>query len=594
MPEPPTSDPDVPEATDAQGASAPSPAPGEPTTDRDGENEDASALVAALGSDEFGGPAPAVVVALASDAGQKAERAGAADRARDARSATMVAVGILLSRLVGLVRQRVTAHYFGTSAMGDVVSAAFRVGNLAQNLLGEGTLSASFIPVYARLRAEGKSEAAARFAHASLGALAIVVAVVSALGVLFAPQLSFLVAAGFSGEKLVQTASIVRLVFPMTGLLVLSAWGLGVLNAHRKFFLSYAAPVVWSGAQIGALLLAAHFFGAREEPLARALGWGALVGAAFELVLLSLAARRVLGGKLRVRLDFKDPALRDASSRLPAVILGRGVIQISGLVDTLIVSFLGTGANAAFGYAQTLYLLPMSILGTGEAAVALPELARESAERDDELRNAAIRDRLRRALSRVIALAIPTIVALVGCGQEIVRLVLQTGAFDRSSTVLVAQILAVYGCALLGNATVRLFSSACFALGDARRPARYAVVRVVASTALSLALMVPLGVVGVVLGAMVAAWIECFLLTAALHRSLGGLGLRRLPFGRFALIAVMTTAPPLALKLVLPSTFLHGALGATLVLAVLCGGFVAAAQLTGAVDVRRLLLRRRP
>ncbi|MCC6527345.1 MAG: murein biosynthesis integral membrane protein MurJ [Polyangiaceae bacterium] len=522
-------------------------------------------------------------------AGRGASEAHA--RARDARSATLVAVGILLSRLVGVVRQRVTAHYFGTSMMGDVVSAAFRVGNLAQNLLGEGTLSASFIPVYARLRGAGEGDKAARFAHGALGALMLVVAVVSLLGIAFAPQLSFVVAAGFDASKLDETAALVRLVFPMTGLLVLAAWGLGVLNAHRRFFLSYASPVVWSAAQIAALVVAAHFFGRREGALAQALGWGALAGAGLVLVMMLWAARRMLGGRLRPRLDFKDPALREAARRLPAVLLGRGVIQISGLVDTLLVSFLGTGANAAFGYAQALYLLPMSVLGTGEAAVALPELARESAEPDPQKRNDAIRRRLVTALGRVAVLSIPTVVALVGCGTEIVTLVLQTGAFDRTSTELVASVLAVYGCALLGNATGRLFSSACFALGDARRPARYAVVRVATSTAIALALMMPLGVVGVVVGAMTAAWVECILLTVALRRTLGGLGLATLPFRRLALVALCSALPPLALKLLLPPS-LPDLVRAGLVLGALGLGFLAAAQLFGAFDLRRLLRRR--
>jgi len=311
-------------------------------------------------------------------------------RARDARSAAVVAVAILLSKLVGLLRQRVVAYYFGTSAVADVIAAAFRVGNLTQNLLGEGTLSASFIPIYAKLRAAGREAEAVQFARAALGLLCVTVIVVSALGVALAPWLALLVAPGFDGAKLGMTTRLVRIVFPMTGLLVMCAWALGVLNAHRKFFLPYAAPVIWSAAQIAALLIGGGWLLLSGEVLARMLALGALAGAALELAGL-LARCRPLLGTLRPSLDHRNPAVRTAAKRLPGVLLGRGVIQISGLVDTMLVSFLGSGANAVFGYAQMLYLLPMSVLGTGEAAVSLPEMARDTAAGDSDQRNAKMR-----------------------------------------------------------------------------------------------------------------------------------------------------------------------------------------------------------
>ena len=311
-----------------------------------------------------------------------------------ARSAAMVNAGMILasgsSASSGRTCRRTTS---ATSAYPEEIAAAFRVGNITQNLLGERTLAATFIPVSAKLRAAGKQEEAKHFALAALGLLLVVVGVASALGAAGAPWLAWLIAAGFDAERLDGTARLVRVVFPMTGLLVLSAWALGVLNAHRRFFLPYAAPVLWSVAQIVGLWGAARFLGAHGEGLALALGWSAVAGALLQLVVLLPAARSLLGG-LRPRLDAKDPSVREAARRLPGVLLGRGVIQISGLVDMLLVSFLGTGANAAFNYAQSIYLFPMSLLGTGEAAVALPEMAGDTAELDLEKRNAKLRARL--------------------------------------------------------------------------------------------------------------------------------------------------------------------------------------------------------
>src|SRR6266567_3622010 len=163
---------------------------------------------------------------------------------------------ILLSRLAGFLRLRAFAYYFGLkSDAADAFNAAFRIPNFLQNLFGEGALSASFIPVYARLLAEGDEEEAGKVAGAVGALLALLVSLLCLVGVLVTPWLIDIIAPGFSGPKRDLTIALVRIFFPGAGLLVLSAWCLGILNSHRKLFLSYAAPVMWSGAMIGTLLV---------------------------------------------------------------------------------------------------------------------------------------------------------------------------------------------------------------------------------------------------------------------------------------------------------------------------------------------------
>src|SRR5580765_2052898 len=194
--------------------------------------------------------------------------------------AALVAAGILLSRIAGLVRERVFAHYLGNSDAAGAFKAALRIPNFLQNLFGEGVLSASFIPVYARLLAEKDEETAGRVAGVVATLLALSVSVIVALGVLATPVVIGLVAPGFQGEVRELTVRIVRILFPGVGLLVLSAWCLGVLNSHHKFFLSYVAPVFWNIAMIATLVI----FGARlaQYPLAISLAWGAVVGSALQ------------------------------------------------------------------------------------------------------------------------------------------------------------------------------------------------------------------------------------------------------------------------------------------------------------------------
>lgn len=511
----------------------------------------------------------------------------AAARSGGSRSAAVVTIAIVLSRLVGLVRQRVTAFYFGTSAMADVVAAAFRIGNLAQNLLGEGTLSATFIPAYSRLRGAGDVPGARDFARRALGALLLAVTALTTVGVLGAPLLSRAIAAGFEGEKLAFTIEQVRVLFPMTGLLVLSAWALGVLNAHREFFLPYAAPVLWSVAQIAALVVggALHL---GERALARALALGALAGAGLVTAVLFAKARRHTGS-VRPSFDFASPPLREAVARFPSVLLGRGVIQLSGLVDTLLVSFLGDSAVSAFNYAQTVYLLPMSILGTGEAAAALPEMASDAAGEREE-RNRRLRELLGASVRRVTVLAIPAIAVMALAGPQLVAVLFRTGRFDEESTSRVAAAVAVYALALLGNASVRLFSTAFFALGDARTPARMAVARVVASTVIAVALMRPLGMVGVVTGATIAAWVEAALLGAALSKELDGLGFESLPVGRLLALAALCGAAALGGRVAVGARGTEP-LWAFAVLAATGCGFLVGSVALGLLDARALTRR---
>lgn len=507
------------------------------------------------------------------------------------KAAALVTAGIFLSRFIGLIRQRVLAYYFGTSAFADILGAAFRVGNITQNLLGEGTLSASFIPIYAKLRGEGKDEKARAFALSSLGLLAAAVVVLSGVGVLIAPWLSFAVAAGFDAEKLAVTTRIVRILFPMTGFLVLSAWGLGVLNAHRRFFVPYAAPVLWSLAQIAGLVLAGSWLLMRNEALAQALAVSALAGAALQAIVLVGSSRKFVGS-LKPDLNVRDPNVGEALGRLPAAIAGRGVIQISGLVDNLLVSFLGSGAIAIFNYAQTIYLLPISLLGTGEAAAALPEMARDTAERDIGQRNATLRARLGASIARIFTLTLPTMAAFALFGRELITLFFQGGKFDPADTERVMPILAAYGFALLGNAVGRVLGTTCFALGDTKTPARFALFRVIVSTVLALVLMRFFGVLGVVVGAVTAGWVEASLLARRVNTAIGGLGLQHVKAARVVALSALCSAAGFGARLLLLRLRVGALPSSVLVLGAFGAAFILGARLLKLMSLQSLLRRR--
>jgi len=443
-----------------------------------------------------------------------------------------VAGGIFLSRIAGLIRQRVLAHYLGLSLGNDAFTAAFRIPNLLQNLLGEGVLSASFIPVYARLRAEGRDTEARQVADVVFSLLALLTAVLVLAGVALAGPLTDLVAPGFEGAARELTVGLVRVLFPGAGLLVLSAWCLGVLNSHRRFFLPYAAPVVWNLAIIVTVLVAP---GRHEEfSAAEAAALGSLIGSALQFGVQLPAVLRLLGG-LRPAFGPVIAPARQVLRNLGPVVLGRGVVQVSAFVDTMIASLLGAGAVAGIGTAQMLYMLPVSLFGISISAAELPAMA--SSRGSSAEMTAALQTRLQTGQQRIGFFVIPCAVAFLALGGVIVAALFQTGRFTAGDSAYVWTILAGSAVGLLASTQSRLYSSAFYSLNDPRTPLRAAVVRVVLAALLgvSAALYLPgllgiapqWGAAGITAGTGIAAWVELGILRHALRQRLGEL--RRVP-----------------------------------------------------------------
>ena len=396
-------------------------------------------------------------------------------------SASLVAAGIFLSRIAGLIRERVFAHYFGNSDVADVFRAAIRIPNFLQNLFGEGVLSASFIPVYARLRALGKDEEASDVADAVATLLALITAVLVLVGVLATPYIIDAIAPGFHGAKRELTIRLVRIFFPGAGLLVMSAWCLGILNSHRKFFLSYAAPIAWNAVMIATLI----GFGRTqaEESLAVITAWASVVGSALQLgVQLPVALRLVRS--VRVQLGLQLAPVREVIRNFFPVLVSRGVVQLSAYVDSMIASFLPTGAVAALGYAQILYTLPVSLFGMSVSAAELPAMSGAIGSESEIA--AQLRTRLGRALRQIAFLVVPSAVAFLGLGDVVSAVVYQTGRFTHADAIYVWGVLAGSAIGLLASSLGRLYSSTYYALRDTRTPLRFGLVRVTLTTLLGL------------------------------------------------------------------------------------------------------------
>lgn len=466
------------------------------------------------------------------------------------RGSYLVAAGILLSRLAGLAREVAISAYLGVGATADVFKAALRIPNLLQNLLGEGVLSASFIPVYSRLLEEDRT-AADRLAGKILGLLLTVMAAVVAVGILFARPITLLITPGFSGEQLELATTLLRIMFPGIAFLVLSAYCTGVLNSHRRFFLSYVSPVMWNATQI-AFVVAAGVWGATEVGIAHALAWGVLVGAVLEVAIQVPAVRR-LTRNAGISLDVRSAEVQDVLRRFFPVAVGRGVIQLLIYVELLLASLLAVGGVSALTYGQVLYLLPISLFGMAVAAAELPELARLGRSGTH-----LIRERLHTGMERITFYVAITVSLYVFAGDVIVGVLLQRGEFTSADTQLVWYVVAVFALGLLGTTRSRLLQNGLYALDRPKLVARISVFRVALAGLLGALFMFPLdrfaivdgsvtqigpmgfrplpdslrlvqdgpprlGVVGLALGAALSSWVEYRLLKGALEWRIGHL-----------------------------------------------------------------------
>jgi len=468
--------------------------------------------VTATGDPETGGD-----LSSARPAGPASSSAGAARST--ARSAVSVAGGILVSRISGFGRDMAIAAFFGTGVAAAAYSAALRIPNTLRNLLGEGTLSASFVPVYSAML-EQDPEAADRLARNVLGVVLGVAALLAAAGVLLAPWLTRLLVpgSGWTAADTRLTTSLVRILFPMAGVMIIGAWALGVLNSHRHFFLPFVAPVAWNLSQIGGLLLGSWL---GWGSLVHVLAWSTLVGSGLQ-VGVQLPETVRLAGKLRPRFQPSWGPLRRVVVNAGPVIASQGVFQISSLVDLVLASFVAPAGLAGIYYAQRLAYLPLSLVGTSVATASLPEMSRDT-------RSHALRRRLRVGFLQVLYLTLPASVAFLLFGDLMVRLLFERHAFGASSAALVTGILIAFAVGLVATSSIKLYASGFYALQDTRTPMRIAILSMSIGIALGAGLLFlfrgrgwgPLSVTGLILGGSAGAWLNMALLWSGLRRKLG-------------------------------------------------------------------------
>ncbi|HEX3702146.1 MAG TPA: murein biosynthesis integral membrane protein MurJ, partial [Vicinamibacterales bacterium] len=480
---------------------------------------------------------------------------------RKSMPAMMVAAGMVLSRFAGFIRTYFFTRYLGTSTIeAEAFNQAARIPNFLQNLLGEGVLSASLIPVYSGMLVRQQQEEADRVARAVLGMLVLITSIVVLISVVFTEQLMPFFAWGFVGEERALTLHLVRIIFPGIALLVFSAWCLAILNSHHRFFLAYVAPVLWNAGLLGALL-----FGPHNDPrtLVTWVAWGFVIGSALQFGVQVPALWRIMAPTwTRRRHEINEHVREIVSSSIP-VFFSRGVVQVSAYIDSQIATKLPfLGAVSALTYAQQLFQLPVGLFGMAVSSAALPSM---SAAVSNDLPD-LLRERLLGSQRAIAVLVIPSMIGFLAFGDVMVALLYQHGKTTHQDTLLIWATLAGSSVGLLSTTIARLYSAAFYAIKDTRTPMRFAVIRVAIVSVLGylLAIVIPpllrltpeqhrYATAGLTVSAGLAGWVEFALLRRALQQRLGAVGIPLSFLFKTWLVAVIAALPATALRWALPA-----------------------------------------
>lgn len=450
-----------------------------------------------------------------------------------AASAILIATLGIASRILGLLRDRALASTYGAGPVLDAYQAAFRIPDFVYNLLGLAALSAAFLPTFVRLRSVSLDRAV-RFAAKVLTLVGLALAMLAALGVVFAEPLYRVLAPGFPPEQQALTAAFGRVLFPAMLFLGCSAVVGGVLQAEMRFLAFAAAPIAYNlGIIIGILALA---------PVVGPIGiaWGVVIGAAAHLAIQWIAARRVgfrwsVSPPMQSLLGLRDPDVRATARQLLPRALALGASQVQLVVIAGIATTLIPGTLAAFSFAVNIQSVPIALIGVAFALAAFPRLAAARTASDAS----AFRQHFSSAFREILLLAFPATVGLITLKAQGVRVLLGAGAFDWDDTVRTLSALEAFAYGLPFAMLVPLLTRSFYAMDDTRTPFIVSILADVVGIAAALILGARIGARGLALAVSIAAVVQGALLLISLRVRAGPLDDQRLAgaVGRFALAA---------------------------------------------------------
>lgn len=478
--------------------------------------------------------------------------------ARLARSAGVVGIATMSSRLLGLVRDLALAHVFGASHDMDAYTVAFRIPNLLRDLFAEGAMSAAFVPTFTRvLTLEGR-QAAWRLGNLVITALLLVTGALVALGMVFAGPLVGFAAQGYASVpgKLELAVSLTRVMFPFLTLIAIAVGFMGMLNSLHRFFIPAFSPATFNIGTLATMAVLIPVFASNGIRPIYAVAIGTIVGGVGQVVVQWPALRRE-GFRLRLAVDWSDSRLREVLALMGPGTMALAAVQLNVLVNTMLATTQGEGAASWLNFAFRLMYLPMGLFGLSIATAALPTVSSAAARADLE----GIRATLSSAMRLMLMLNVPAMLGLIALATPIVTLLFEHGSFTARATAGTAAALVCYAPGLIGYSAIKLAVPTFYSLRDSRTPVVVGILSVAFNLALNLLLVRVLGFRGLALGTSAAALFNGGLLLWLLRRRLGGLDGRRVAT---AFVKVLAAAVVMALAARGSEQLLAAAMGSSL------------------------------
>ena len=434
------------------------------------------------------------------------------------RSASVISAATILSRILGYIRDSRVAFLLGAGTANDAYTIAYRIPNLLRRLVGEGAISAVFIPVFARYLASDKRKDAWEFANAMLTLMTILLTVITVAGVIFSPWMVRLFASGFSETpgKLELTSTLNRIMFPYIFLVSLSALSMGILNSLQQFAMPAFGPVL-----LNLTVIAFSFFGGLFGDVTKALAVGVVVGGVFQLAIQIPSLLRN-GWLPRLKLDLANPGVQRVARMMGPIVFSAGIVQVHMLVDSQFASYLTEGSVTSIYIADRIMELVLGSYAVAVSTAILPLLSRQAADRQiGDMKNT-----INFATRVILFITFPSTVGLILLRREIIEVLFQHGGFNAASTELTAWALLFFAPGLSAISLIKIAVPAFYALEDTRTPMKLAFYGLILNIVLNAVLIGPMQNGGPALATSIAAFVNAFALLYQFRKRYGLLGFR--------------------------------------------------------------------
>ena len=437
-----------------------------------------------------------------------------AEHAKVAKAAGIVGMATMLSRIFGFIRDMVVAAFFGAGVATDAFFVAFRIPNLLRRLLGEGSLTVAFVPVFTEYLTRKSREEAFELANIVFTILSIILVIVSLSGVILSPLIVWIMAPGFANlpYQFELAVFLNRIMFPYIFFISLVALCMGILNSLRHFAAPALSPVILNICMIMAALLLHSFF---AEPIV-ALAIGVMAGGVLQLA-MQWPFLVKMGVRLKPNFNFRHPGLRQMGRLLVPTLIGSAVYQLNIFIATILASLLPKGSVSYLYYADRVVELPLGVFAIAVGTATLPSLSKLAAEGSlDELKKT-----LSFSLRLIFFIAVPATLALILLRLPIISVLFQRGAFGSAQAILTAQALFYYALGLWAFSTIQVVNMAFFALQDRKSPLKAAFVALFLNVILSIILMGPLKHGGLALATSLSTAVNVLMLSFILWKKIG-------------------------------------------------------------------------